>query len=56
MSIDWTLRENIQAKLRVSIKRLLRKYDYPPDKQKVATELVLKQAKLACGDLTDAAV
>jgi len=56
ISIDWTLRENIQAKLRVSIKRLLRKYDYPPDKQKVATELVLKQAKLTCGDLTDAAV
>ena len=56
LSIDWTLRENIQAKLRVSIKRLLRKYDYPPDKQKVATELVLKQAKLTCGDLTDAAV
>lgn len=56
LSIDWTLRENIQAKLRVYIKRLLRKYDYPPDKQKVATELVLKQAKLTCGDLTDAAV
>jgi type I restriction enzyme R subunit len=56
VSIDWTLRENIQAKLRVSIKRLLRKYGYPPDKQKVATELVLKQAKLTCGDLTDAAV
>jgi len=56
LSIDWTLRENIQAKLRVYIKRLLRKYGYPPDKQKVATELVLKQAKLTCGDLTDAAV
>ncbi|MGB2727665.1 MAG: type I restriction endonuclease subunit R [Halobacteriota archaeon] len=56
ISIDWTLRENIQAKLRVSIKRLLRKYGYPPDKQRVATELVLKQAKLTCGDLTDAAV
>jgi type I restriction enzyme R subunit len=54
LSIDWTLRENIQAKLRVSIKRLLRKYDYPPDKQKVATELVLKQAKLTCGDLAEA--
>jgi type I restriction enzyme R subunit len=54
LSIDWTLRENIQAKLRVYIKRLLRKYDYPPDKQKVATELVLKQAKLTCGDLAEA--
>lgn len=56
ISIDWTLRENIQAKLRVSIKRLLKKYDYPPDKQKDATDLVLKQAKLTCGNLTDAAV
>jgi type I restriction enzyme R subunit len=54
ISIDWTLREDIQAKLRVSIKRLLRKYDYPPDKQKVATELVLKQAKLTCGNLAEA--
>ena len=54
LSIDWTLRANIQAKLRVSIKRLLRKYDYPPDKQKVATELVLKQAKLTCGNLAEA--
>ena len=54
LSIDWTLRANIQAKLRVYIKRLLRKYDYPPDKQKVATELVLKQAKLTCGDLAEA--
>ncbi|RCV65959.1 type I restriction enzyme, R subunit [Methanophagales archaeon] len=54
LSIDWTLRANIQAKLRVYIKRLLRKYDYPPDKQKVATELVLKQAKVTCGNLTEA--
>ncbi|CAD6492735.1 MAG: hypothetical protein CHKLHMKO_00341 [Candidatus Argoarchaeum ethanivorans] len=53
ISIDWTLRENIQAKLRVYIKRLLRKYGYPPDKQKIATELVLKQAKLTCGNLAE---
>lgn len=52
-SIDWTLRESIQAKLRVAIKRLLRKYGYPPDKQKVAIELVLKQAKMSCGNLTE---
>jgi len=45
-SIDWTLREAVQAKLRVMIKRLLRKYGYPPDKQKMATDLVLEQAKL----------
>jgi len=52
-SIDWTLRESIQAKLRVAIKRLLRKYGYPPDMQKAATELVLKQAKMSCGNLAE---
>jgi type I restriction enzyme R subunit len=49
-SIDWTLRENVQMKLRVMIKRLLRKYGYPPDQQKVATDLVLDQAKLFAND------
>lgn len=45
-SIDWTLRETVQSKLRIMIKRLLRKYGYPPDKQKIATDMVLEQAKL----------
>ena len=45
-SIDWTMRRNVQAKLKVMIKRLLRKYGYPPDQEKVATDLVLEQAKL----------
>lgn len=44
-SIDWTLREAVQSKLKVMIKRLLRKYGYPPDKEQIATDLVLKQAK-----------
>ncbi|MFW5852508.1 MAG: type I restriction endonuclease subunit R [Nanoarchaeota archaeon] len=44
-SIDWTIRKNVQSKLKVMIKRLLRKYGYPPDKQKVATDMVLEQAK-----------
>jgi type I restriction enzyme R subunit len=44
--IDWTVRSSVQAKLRVMIKRLLRKYGYPPDKTKMATDLVLGQAKL----------
>jgi type I restriction enzyme R subunit len=43
-SIDWTLRENVQAHLRVLVKRILRKHGYPPDKQARATELVLEQA------------
>ena len=52
-SIDWTLRDSVQAKLRVLIKRLLRKYGYPPDKQIAATELVLKQAKLSCSNVAE---
>jgi len=45
-TIDWTLRESARAKLRVMVKRTLRKYDYPPDKQKKATETVVAQAEL----------
>ena len=45
VSVDWEIRESVQAKLKVTIKRLLREYGYPPDKQKMATELVLKQAE-----------
>jgi hypothetical protein len=33
LTIDWTLRENVRAQLRVLVKRILRKYGYPPDKQ-----------------------
>ncbi len=44
VSIDWTVRENVRAQLRVFVKRILRKYGYPPDKQERATQLVLEQA------------
>ena len=44
--IDWTIRENVQANLRRLVKRILRKYGYPPDKQEKATETVLKQAEM----------
>lgn len=50
VTIDWTLRENIQAHLRVMVKRVLRKYGYPPDKQKKATETVLEQATIIAKD------
>ncbi len=50
ITIDWTLKESIQAKLRVMVKRVLRKHDYPPDKEKKATETVLEQATLLCKD------
>jgi type I restriction enzyme R subunit len=43
-TIDWTLRENVRARLRVMVKRILRKHGYPPDKQEKATETVLEQA------------
>jgi type I restriction enzyme R subunit len=50
-TIDWTKKENVQARLRVAIKRLLKKYDYPPDKQEKAIEIVMKQAKLSCEEI-----
>src|SRR5208283_4047592 len=46
VSIDWTLRENVRAQLRVLVKRILRRYGYPPDKQEQATKTVLEQAAL----------
>ena len=50
VTIDWTLRDNVQANLRVKVKHLLKKYKYPPDKQQKATDTVLDQAKLLCKD------
>jgi type I restriction enzyme, R subunit len=46
VTIDWTLRENVRAQLRVLVKRILRKYGYPPDKQEKATQTLLEQAAL----------
>ena len=51
-SIDWTIKENVRAKMKVAVKRLLRKYGYPPDMQKLATETVLKQAEKIAEELT----
>ena len=51
MSIDWTVRESVQAKMRLNIKKLLKKYDYPPDKTSKAIETVLEQAKLMAENL-----
>jgi type I restriction enzyme R subunit len=45
-SIDWTVRENVQAKMRIAVKKILRKHGYPPDMEVKATETVLEQAKL----------
>jgi len=50
LTIDWTTRENVRAQLRVIVKRILRRYGYPPDQQQLATDTVLKQAELLLGD------
>ncbi|MGH7412199.1 MAG: type I restriction enzyme endonuclease domain-containing protein, partial [Candidatus Methylomirabilis sp.] len=50
VTIDWTIRENVRAQLRVLVKRILRKHGYPPDKQEKATQTVLEQAQLLALD------
>ena len=45
ISVDWSQRENVRAKLRLMVKRILRKYKYPPDQQEEAVTLVLQQAE-----------
>ena len=51
VTIDWTVRENVRAQLRVLVKRILRKYGYPPDKQEKATQTVLEQAEVLCAEV-----
>ena len=45
LSVDWSERESVRASLRLMVKRILRKYKYPPDLQDATVELVLQQAK-----------
>ncbi len=45
ITVDWSARESIRAKLRIMVKRILKKYKYPPDQQEGAVELVLQQAE-----------
>ena len=52
VTIDWTLRENVRARLRVMVKRVLRRHGYPPDKQESATATVIEQAEVLCVDWT----
>jgi type I restriction enzyme R subunit len=51
-SIDWTIKESVKAKLKVAVKRILRKYGYPPDMQMLATDTVLKQAEMIANEIT----
>jgi type I restriction enzyme R subunit len=50
VTIDWTVKENVRARLRVMVKKTLRRYGYPPDKQEKATQTVLEQAELIAKD------
>lgn len=47
---DWTRRDDVQAKLRSSVKRLLRRHKYPPSKQPEAVKLVLEQMEAIAPD------
>jgi type I restriction enzyme R subunit len=49
-TIDWTVKESVRARMRALVKRILRKYGYPPDKQEKATQTVLEQAELIAKD------
>jgi type I restriction enzyme R subunit len=50
ITVDWSARESVRATLRLMVKRVLRKYKYPPDQQELAVELVLKQAEALGAD------
>jgi type I restriction enzyme R subunit len=50
VSIDWSVKQGARAKIRVLVKRILRKYGYPPDLQEKATETVLEQAELLANE------
>jgi type I restriction enzyme, R subunit len=52
-TIDWTVREKVQAKMRLAVKKILIKYGYPPDMTLKATETVLEQAKLLANDFSN---
>jgi len=45
------VKESVRAKMRVMVKRILMKYDYPPDKQANAIKTVLEQAEILCGEI-----
>ena len=53
VKIDWTVRESVQAKLRLDVRKVLKKYGYPPKGQEHAIELVLTQAKKVAEDWAD---
>jgi len=48
VTVDWSNRDSVRAKLRLMVKRILRKYKYPPDQQEGAAQLILEQAEILC--------
>lgn len=52
VTIDWTIKESVRARIRLAVKRILRRHGYPPDKQEKATYTVLEQAEVLCKDWT----
>ena len=48
IKVDWDVRESVRAQMRITVKRLLRKYKYPPDKQAIAVNLIIEQAEKMC--------
>jgi type I restriction enzyme R subunit len=46
LTVDWSVKESVRARLRILIRQLLKKYKYPPDQEKDAIELVLRQAEV----------
>ena len=50
LTIDWNIRDNVKAHLRSQVKRILRKHNYPPDKQEKATKTVIEQTEFLCKD------
>ena len=53
VTIDWDKKESVQAKMRVMIKRILKKYGYPPEKQDQAVKTILEQAKMIADDFSN---
>jgi type I restriction enzyme R subunit len=48
MTVDWAIRDSVQSMIKMVVKRLLKKYGYPPDKTDKAVEVVREQTKLMC--------
>lgn len=50
-TIDWTIKESVRARLKIMVRRTLRRFGYPPDLQKLATDTIIKQAELIAGQM-----